>query len=558
MQNIKVRTIYARISDIQAGDIQAGISEDGVTLGNYSGKMAELGINVLDANGKLRDMGDVMEEIGGKWGDLTREQQVYLAQTMAGQRQYNNLLALFDNFEQYNKALVTAQNAAGTLQEQQDIYMEQTAAHLQVLKASVEDIFDSLADTDSINGLIDGLSTAATFAANLVDGLGGGGAVLKALGAIGVTVFSNQIGAGLVTTINNLEQARLQAEYFRQAIAQAQKMQDQGLGDEYTRFLLGQQEQLLNLGGKLPVDEYNAMQEKLIQLSQNSGNIDIIEEKIELLGKAFNATGIDFEEFTAEWGTLDEALASADGVGFDPVINKQKQAREAFKLMFQDIQKDSPNAAQSFENFKIKLQDLIKTLETATIKETGEALFNSLPENAKKAVEQASQELTKLDFSKIGNPQQASNQITQIFRTLNLTINGEIQEIQQLIESADTGQLEGLQKKLKALYDYQKQIEDEFDKLRDRANRTIKTQDLVSFAGGIAQLGASIQQLQNIGNIWANNDLDAGQKFLQIITNPAIKIPIFVITKALSKSFTAIAPSPAAVVTFLKLITNNY
>ena len=67
--------------------------------------MAELGINVLDANGKLRDMGDVMEEIGGKWGDLTREQQVYLAQTMAGQRQYNNLLALFDNFEQYNKAL---------------------------------------------------------------------------------------------------------------------------------------------------------------------------------------------------------------------------------------------------------------------------------------------------------------------------------------------------------------------------------------------------------------------------------------------------------------------
>ena len=421
MQNIKVRTVYARISDIQAG-----INEDGVTLGNYSQKMADLGFNVLDANGKLRDMGEVMEEIGGKWGDLTREQQVYLAQTMAGQRQYNNLLALFDNFEQYNEALTTAQNAAGTLQKQQDIHMEQTAAHLQVLKASVEDIFDSLADTDSINGLIDGLSTAATFAANLVDGLGGGGAVLRSLGAIGLTVFSNQIGAGLVTTINNLEKARLQTESFKQAIAQAQKMQDQGLGDEYTQFLLGKQEQLLNLGGKLPVDEYNAMQEKLIQLSQNSGNIDIIEEKIELLGKAFNTTGIDFDEFTAEWGTLDEALASANGVeiiknalkgfeqSFDPVIDKQKQAREAFKLMYQDIQKGSPNAAQSFENFKIKLQDLIETLKTATIKETGEALFNSLPENAKKAVNQASQELTKLDFSKIGNPQQASNQITQI------------------------------------------------------------------------------------------------------------------------------------------------
>ena len=209
-----LRTIYARISDIQAG-----INEDGVTLGNYSQKMADLGFSVLDANGKLRDMGDVMEEIGGRWKDLTREQQISLAQTMAGQRQYNNLLALFDNFEEYNEALETAQNAEGTLQKQQDTYMESTKAHLEVLKASVEDIFDSLMDTDSINGLIDGLSTAATFTANLVDGLGGGGAVLKDLGAIGVTVFSKQIGAGLVTTINNLEKARLQTESFKQAIA---------------------------------------------------------------------------------------------------------------------------------------------------------------------------------------------------------------------------------------------------------------------------------------------------------------------------------------------------
>jgi TP901 family phage tail tape measure protein len=167
-----LRTVYARISDIKAG-----IDEDGVTLGNYSGKMAELGFNVLDASGNLRDMGEVIEEIGGRWEDLTREQQISLTQTMAGQRQYNNLLALFDNFEQYNEALNTAQNAAGTLQKQQDIYMESTKAHLQVLKASVEDVYDSLIDANAKNGindLIDGLSEAAGVVANLVDSLGGG------------------------------------------------------------------------------------------------------------------------------------------------------------------------------------------------------------------------------------------------------------------------------------------------------------------------------------------------------------------------------------------------
>jgi len=62
-----LRTVYARISDIKAG-----LDEDGVTLGNYSEKMAGLGINVLDLNGHLRDMGAVMEEIGGKWNSMTR------------------------------------------------------------------------------------------------------------------------------------------------------------------------------------------------------------------------------------------------------------------------------------------------------------------------------------------------------------------------------------------------------------------------------------------------------------------------------------------------------
>ena len=86
-----LRTIYARIADIKAGI-------DGETsLGNYSGKMHKLGFDVLDASGNLKEMGDVIEEIGGKWATLTREQQVSLAQTMAGTRQYNNLLTLFDN-----------------------------------------------------------------------------------------------------------------------------------------------------------------------------------------------------------------------------------------------------------------------------------------------------------------------------------------------------------------------------------------------------------------------------------------------------------------------------
>ena len=88
---VALKTIYARMSDIKSG------LDDETTLGNYTAKMAEYGVNVLNANGQLRDMGEVIEEIGNKWNNLSREQQIALSQTMAGTRQYNNLLSLFDN-----------------------------------------------------------------------------------------------------------------------------------------------------------------------------------------------------------------------------------------------------------------------------------------------------------------------------------------------------------------------------------------------------------------------------------------------------------------------------
>ena len=314
-----LRTVYARISDIKAG-----ISEDGVTLGNYSGKMADLGFNVLDATGHLRDMGEVMEEIGGKWGDLTREQQVYLAQTMAGQRQYNNLLALFDNFEQYNKALNTAQNAAGTLQKQQDIHMESTAAHLQVLKASVEDIYDSLADTDSINGLIDGLSTAATFAANLVDGLGGGEAVLKALGAIGVTVFSEQIAKGLNTTITNLQIASENAQQFDQKLEATKAWQGIPGLDEMSKKLLSNREQLLELARLMTPEQFSGMQTMLNEVIEATNQASRLGTQEEILDGMIKAV----TKATDKWEGLNQVLRDSDAQ--ETIINRISEQEEAF------------------------------------------------------------------------------------------------------------------------------------------------------------------------------------------------------------------------------------
>ena len=149
-----------------------------------------------------------MEEIGSKWDTLTREQQVYLTQTMAGQRQYSRLMALFDNFDKYEAALKTAQDAEGTLQTQQETRMDALDAHLKQLKAAIEDIFMSLTDTDSITGIVDGLTDVAELIDNIVDSLGGGIGIVKMLGSLALTLFSKQIGTGLNTFLNNIELAK--------------------------------------------------------------------------------------------------------------------------------------------------------------------------------------------------------------------------------------------------------------------------------------------------------------------------------------------------------------
>ena len=187
-----LKTIYARINDIKTGSDEAEIS-----LGNYTGKMASLGINVLDATGHLRDTGEVMEEIGEKWGTMGREQQIYLAQTMAGQRQMNNLVALFDNWTQYSDMLNVSLNAQGALDEKNNRYLESTQAHLNELKSTYQDLYTTLIDSNEINAGIDTIRNLVQVLDNFLEGFGGGIKSVTAFGSIVAFVFRDQIGQAI-------------------------------------------------------------------------------------------------------------------------------------------------------------------------------------------------------------------------------------------------------------------------------------------------------------------------------------------------------------------------
>lgn len=87
------KTLFARIEGLKLGETL----EDGTTLNKYSQALKSVGVDIKNQNGELRDMDDILKDMGAKWKTLSRDQQVALAQTVAGTRQYSQLVALMDN-----------------------------------------------------------------------------------------------------------------------------------------------------------------------------------------------------------------------------------------------------------------------------------------------------------------------------------------------------------------------------------------------------------------------------------------------------------------------------
>lgn len=515
-----LKTIYARISDIQAG-----ISEDGATLGNYSGKMAQFGINVLDAQGHLRDMGEVMEEIGGKWDTLNREQQVYLTQTMAGQRQYSRLLALFDNWSEYERALNTAQQAAGTLQHQQDIYMESTAAHLEVLKASIENIYNSLADTDTINGLVDGLSTVANVTASFVDSIGGGGQLLKDLGVIGVSVFSQQIAKGINTTITNFETARENARQFDEALQATKEWQGIPGLDKVSQDLLENRQQLLELARLMSPQQFSGAQELINEVTQLGNKLASLKEQ----EKALDIAVEKVLKLKNDYKSLDQVMSSETGRRQVAIVlqeqeEKFKQLSKALETYRENLKKSSQGL--DFSEAKIELDNYIKEIE----KLQSQGLLGSHEkqiDNLKRQWEQLQNAAKMPDFSDemLSVKMQA---ISSEFQAISSNVQKQTQETRKKLEQEAEQTADSIKGQINKVNSELQKASGSFQKEINNAARTSTIQNYAKMASAIGQVAMGIQQIHNLGSIWSNQDLSGGEKILQTITNLTMTLPMLV------------------------------
>ena len=547
-----LKTIYARM-----GDIEAGLDSE-TTLGNYTEAMAEMGFNVLDMNGNLRDMGEVIEEIGNKWSTMSREQQLSLSQTIAGTRQYNNLLSLFDNWDMYTKALDTSANAAGTLQEQQDRYMERTAAHLQQLKTETEDLYDSLFETESFNDLIDGITKLVSMLSNFADAIGGGGNALLALGAIGTQVFSKQIANGLAISIRNMQKAKENAIQLQAELELTQQFGSINNLDGRTKQLVDMKKQFLQLGKNITEEERELSNELIKQTNELFKQEDQLEKRKETIASTYErmtgVTGLDVSNLSEEGkaevkndlemqkemlknsqkGTRDLVEYLNVSSKIEHYTRKRKECIDKIsQLKKQGLKNNSTEIQQQKEQIRLLTEQIKKLEKKEKATTTPEDLINDMKSLRDEGFFNDKQTKT------LNEAFENFEKRTQNLQKGSQAYQGEVRSLAHIFSSVLGVSIDEVDAAIKMLAeDFEKtkqNIQEDVDSLRGRFNSLVQTIELKNMVQGIAQMASamgqfasSIKTISQLKTIISDDTLSSGEKFLQIVQNIGFALPMFI------------------------------
>lgn len=503
-----MRTLYARIADLQMGETL----EDGTTLGNLSGTLANIGINVLDAEGNLRNLGDVLEELQDKWSELSNAQQIALGTQLAGKYQLNPFMALMENADMYNEQLDMMQNSTGALDEQQAIYMDSMQARLQSLSTAAEGVISHLFNPDDLKPGISALTDVLNLITQIIDALGGVGPILTGIGGIATKIFSNQIGQSINNMITNATRTNQRqidasniisqmggignasghtssAQFVEQNYArQAQMSKEQQ--EAYNAAL----QETINLENQLIAakdKEALAQKELTDYMRQNS----LVRNPLTDSGNVSEATSAFQKQQSDDLDKLDEAIGKVIGK-----INNFDQAQTG-------LQEGTKNYVEVARQMRNALGEYSEYFSRAGID-----------------VEEFTQQLQGLGRAntteELAQQQQMVGQMLDTMRAAQQELAKRVDDTNTVINNLDAAQRNKVSTE-SAISAQGDRNQAQTDMLDSQA----RIQSIAAMAGAVGQLAFTWQSFQSLGSIWVNADLDGGEKFAQIIEVLLFSLP---------------------------------
>lgn len=543
------KTIFARIQGLKLGETL----DDGTSLNKYSEALQTVGINIKDQSGDLKDMDSILAEMGAKWTTLSKDQQVALAQTVAGVRQYNQLVALMDNWDYFEQNLATAQNSDGALQKQADIYAESWEAAQKRVKAAAQEIYGELLNDDFFIDVLDGFEKFLSAIGGLIEGLGGVQGVLLTIGTIITNVYKKDLAQGLDNLFYNITRNSSRAKQEILDLRQTAIKAVESLGDasitgsanidvfkmqgKLQDALLTKTQSLLDINRELTDSERSRAQllmdttgaigkqvvetAKLREIQEGTGD----QKKSDLKqmiksGERKSRFGDTFQYISGQ--NFEDIVAQTKQQQIDYTVGQKisTKYREKLKSSFASAGGDPEKEATAIKEINEHMQKTIKAMDQAgTLSKELAASFNDIAEAS-----------NKVDLD------QAIDQLDTVSSDLGgkaLEGFGTIQASAEALE-VDTDKveksLEGMQQ---AYQNIGTDIVDQANKTVDLENATEGAQEtidgftgdipelserFVSLAGAISSTFMAISMLKGLGDIWNDEDMSTGEKVINTMT----------------------------------------
>lgn len=511
------KTIFSRLGDL----VSAGESTDEegftVTLGQISTQLDEMGIHILDQTGNLRDMGDIVTEVGQKWQTWSRAQQQAAAIAMAGRRQYNNLIALFENWDMYSEQLTVSADAMGTLTHQNNIYLDSVEAHLQKVENTKERVYDALFDTDSINTTLDAFDKLLVLVANFVEGIGGGLPLLQAVGATMLQIFSGPVSVMAGKMAHNFRAMSSTAGQTAEAVRQMQL--SYGDIDWATNEKSGQRNtaaqkmvelaQEVGKSSRVLTEELESQYNILLKQTNEYYNQQMaIEENKQKLQESYQQTfpktgfEVGTPEFENQLNSLKALQEDLTKSGIDRFFMSSRSGFGDVAKGFAAGTRDfyTPRDTKKFEDIHAQLIGIVDKAKEAGVNTTelGKAIGNFTASTNKSG---------KLSKSVYDN-------IKQHLDALPAQVRDSIKEMQRLEQ-----QMSKLNQQEEASVGNIRRLEEATANYKNSLKEISSIEVWVSGAASVNQLAFAIQSLSNIARVWENDQITTGEKILQTFTN---------------------------------------
>ena len=295
------------------------------------------GISVFDDEG-LRDAKDIMDDIGEKWENISKEGKAAISEAVAGKEQAETFQAFMDNQERYAVLLGEAYNSAGTAANQQLIYMDSLQAHVEQFQNSWQKASAAIIDSDMFKNVLGQAERFLTIIGDQENAFMALGTAMAPL----VGIFGQLFGGKMVADWRrNIENENLTKNTIKRLEAEGKLTAEL---EEQLNIATEQQSVVENLGQQAG-DAYKKNREEL----------ELLREELTESQNIRNNSGANAQEILTQLGP--DSSGGVEGINSSKVAAAGQEAIEKAREDMDNLVQKAIEAQQEVENLTSKATD---------------------------------------------------------------------------------------------------------------------------------------------------------------------------------------------------------